>query len=437
MPSARLPSATARGDASSDLIEFARRNAAERGYVSPNGFHRAFANGPAVDIAAAHPRMRAKGDKVRAHAFHVALAKLELLLGQYDDGTPFRRFVGQARKLRRIGKLVRPNPGHGEKLGRHAVADGDRPRFVEEKRVDIAGGFDGAAAHRNHVLAQEAIHARNADRRKQAANRGRNQTNEKSHHRRGRQRHARIVGERHQRHDGKKEHQREPDEQDVERDLVGRLLTRSSLHESDHAIEKGFARIGADLDDDAIGQHLGAARYRAAIAAAFADDRCRFAGDGRFVDRSDAFEHIAVARDEHPCFDHDLVAFAQRRGADRFFLPIDDLAGLRVLAHLAERRRLRLAAPFGDGFGKVREQHREPQPSGDEHRKPDGRRVGRTREHVAHQEHGGEQASHFDHEHNRVLRHVGGGKLAKAVPHRRAEDGFVEQRELPRGCGCH
>ncbi len=39
--------------------------------------------------------------------------------------------------------------------------------------------------------------------------------------------------------------------------------------------------------------------------------------------------------------------------------------GLAFGAGLLQRFRLRLAAPFGDGFGKVGEQHREPQPEDD------------------------------------------------------------------------
>ena len=39
--------------------------------------------------------------------------------------------------------------------------------------------------------------------------------------------------------------------------------------------------------------------------------------------------------------------------------------GLRLGAGLAQRVGLRLAAAFGDGFGEVGEQHREPQPEDD------------------------------------------------------------------------
>ena len=54
---------------------------------------------------------------------------------------------------------------------------------------------------------------------------------------------------------------------------------------------------GGDLDDDPVGQHLGAAGDRAAVAAALADHRRRLAGDGRLVDAGDAVDDVAVAGD--------------------------------------------------------------------------------------------------------------------------------------------
>ena len=110
---------------------------------------------------------------------------------------------------------------------------------------------------------------------------------------------------------------RQPDQQDVQRDLVGRLLARGALDQRDHAIEERLARIGGDAHDDAVGQHLGAAGDRRAIAAALADDRRRLAGDGRLVDRGDALDDLAVAGDELAGLDDHQVALAQRRRRDR------------------------------------------------------------------------------------------------------------------------
>ena len=63
------------------------------------------------------------------------------------------------------------------------------------------------------------------------------------------------------------EHDREAGQQDVERDLVGRLLPAGALDESDHLVDEALARLGRDLDDDPVGEHLGATGDRAAVAA--------------------------------------------------------------------------------------------------------------------------------------------------------------------------
>ena len=72
---------------------------------------------------------------------------------------------------------------------------------------------------------------------------------------------------------------------------------------------------GGDADLDPVRDHLGAAGDRRAIAAAFADDRRRFAGDRRLVDRGDALDDVAVARDEIAGLDqHDIALPELGRG---------------------------------------------------------------------------------------------------------------------------
>ncbi len=44
---------------------------------------------------------------------------------------------------------------------------------------------------------------------------------------------------------------RQAGEQDVERDLVGRLLPLGALDQRDHAVEEGLARAGGDAHRDA------------------------------------------------------------------------------------------------------------------------------------------------------------------------------------------
>jgi hypothetical protein len=76
-------------------------------------------------------------------------------------------------------------PGSGNKFRRLAVAERDGAGLVEQQRVDVARGLHRAAGHRQHVEAHQPVHAGDADRRKQRADRGRNQarTAPPAHHR--------------------------------------------------------------------------------------------------------------------------------------------------------------------------------------------------------------------------------------------------------------
>ena len=114
---------------------------------------------------------------------------------------------------------------------------------------------------------------------------------------------------------------------------------------------------------------LRAAGHRRAIAAAFADHGGRLAGDGRLVDRGDALDDFAVAGD--------VVARPRPRtwsplrraeAGTSLFAAVVQLAGDRLVAHLAQRVGLGLAAALGDRLGEVGEQHREPQPERDRNR---------------------------------------------------------------------
>ena len=142
-----------------------------------------------------------------------------------------------------------------------------------------------------------------------------------------------------------------------------------AFHQRDHAIEEGRALRRGDAHLDPVGQHARAAGDGRTIAAALADHRRGFAGDRRFVDRGDAFDHVAVARDQVAgLHQHDVallqVAVPAPTASSRAFMRREPL-GRRLGARPAQRRRLRLAAAFRHRLGEVGEQHRHPQPEDD------------------------------------------------------------------------
>ena len=125
------------------------------------------------------------------------------------------------------------------------------------------------------------------------------------------------------------------------------------------------------LHDDPVGQHRGAAGDRGAVAAGFADDRGRLAGDRRLVHRGDALDHVAVAGDHLAGLDHDkspscnaAPATSSSRSAAPVPVPVEP-PGHRGGLGPAQRFGLGLAAAFGHGLGEVGEHHGQPQPGDD------------------------------------------------------------------------
>ena len=259
-------------------------------------------------------------------------------------------------------------PLTGRNSRRLAVAERDRAGLVEQQRIDVARRLDRAAGHGEHVEAHQAVHAGDADGREQRADRGRDQRHEQRDEHDDRDGAAGIGGEARDRRRRQHEDQRHAGEQDVERDLVRRLLALGALDQRDHAVEEGRAGRRGDAHADPVGQHLRAAGDGRAVAAGFADDRGGFAGDRRFVDRGDAFDHLAVGRDDVAGLDEHDVADLQAGAGHQLevgAVVAGEQLGLRLGARPAQRIRLRLAAPFGDGFGEIGEQHGEPEPEDD------------------------------------------------------------------------
>ena len=119
-----------------------------------------------------------KGTNVASQLVHFARTQSEFLFGQYDNGTPFRRFVGERAQLCRCREVVRLDARRGMKRDRHTIAERDGAGFVEQQHIDISSGFDRASAHRQHIALKYAIHPGDADGAEQPADRRGNQTNQ-------------------------------------------------------------------------------------------------------------------------------------------------------------------------------------------------------------------------------------------------------------------
>ena len=324
---------------------------------------------PLADLSAVrevdprHPGLGREGHELSGGKLaRGAFAQTVISLGQHHDRAALRGLVGEAGQLCRIRQRGVGATGDGDELGGLAVAQGDRAGLVQQQGVHVTSGLHGASGHGQHVVLHEPVHAGDADGRQERTDGGRDQADqERDEDDDG------LLGAGEDREGLKRGRGREEDdgqarEQDVERDLVGCLLPAGALDQSDHPVDEALARVGGDLDDDAVGEHLGPAGDRAAVAARLPDDRGRLAGDRRLVDAGHALDDVTVAGDGLACDDHDPVPDLQLRRRD--LRPVDQVRG-RLGLGLPERGGLCLPAPLGHCLREVGEHHGQPEPDDD------------------------------------------------------------------------
>ncbi len=364
----------------------------------------------AVDVHARHAGLGGEGDPLGLGELAlVALAQPVLFLREDHDGAALGGLVGQRRQLRGIGQFGFRRSLDRDELGGLAVAERDRARLVEQQRGNVAGGLDRTPRHREDVALDEPVHAGDADGGEQRADGRRDEAHEQS----GEHDH-RLLGvcvdrERLQGDHGQQEDDGEGREQDVEGDLVRRLLPGRTLDQGDHPVDEGLAGLGRDLDDDPVREDLRAAGDGRAVAARFADDGRGLAGDGGLVDRGDAFDDVTVARDDVAGLADHEVADPQVGAGYPLLVRADQAAGDGVRLRLAQGVGLGLAAALGDCLRQVGEDRGQPQPCRDRPAEPVRR--------VLDRQHGGDHRPHEDHEHDRRLDHDARVEL----PHRVGE----------------
>ena len=122
-----------------------------------------FSDLSSVEIHAAHSRVSGKGNERCAKLVDVASPQAVLFLGQDNDAASFRRFIGQRRKLSRVGQPLGCHSIGCDKFNSLAIPKRDRPGLIEQQRVDIAGCFDCSARGGNDIGLDHTVHASNAD----------------------------------------------------------------------------------------------------------------------------------------------------------------------------------------------------------------------------------------------------------------------------------
>ena len=133
-----------------------------------------------VEVDAAHPGLGGERHELGAGELArraLAQAVLAAWPARRSSGPPGSRRRGW-RAARRPRARLGSHAGDRDELGGLAVAEGDRAGLVEQQRVDVAGGLDRAARHRQHVALHEPVHAGDADGREQRADRGRDQADQ-------------------------------------------------------------------------------------------------------------------------------------------------------------------------------------------------------------------------------------------------------------------
>ena len=351
-----------------------------------------------------------------------------LFAPQFDDRFPLGRFVGQRRVHAGFDEPTHIHLRCRVEFGRLAVADGDGSRFVEQQRVDVAGRFDGLARFGDDVRTQRPVHSGDPDRRQQSPDRGRDQADEQRNERGDRDVGPHVVGEGFQRGANDHEYQREPGQQDRQRDFVRRFLPRSAFDERNHFVQETFARHGGHPDADAVGQHFRTARDGAFVAAGLADHRRAFAGNGAFVDRGEPLDDLAVGRDDVARLTFEDIVFFQRVAADDTNSIAVDQFGRGLLARFAQRIGLRFAARFGDRLCEIGEQQRNEQHDENDEvvsERPLGR-IPRNEDVEQQDEHDGRDD--LDGEHDRVFNHRPRIEFAYRCTETLFDELFIEQR---------
>jgi hypothetical protein len=151
--------------------------------VSQHRIRRAFADAYPIQVHAAHARLSREGYELHAlrgacSSTHLPAAQAVLLFGQDHDAAALRCFIRQGGQLDGFGQLLLCHPIDGDEIYSLSVAERNRTGLIQQKHIHVAGSFYRPPGQRDDVALDHAIHAGDANRRKQATNGGRNQADQ-------------------------------------------------------------------------------------------------------------------------------------------------------------------------------------------------------------------------------------------------------------------
>ena len=315
---------------------------------------------------------------VRVRSVQVAAAQLKLLFASTTIERPSGVSSASEASCAASASSCASTPRRGIERRGLAVAERDRAGLVEQQHVDVARGLDRAAGGRDRRSPGSCDPCPRC-RSPTAAppivvgiRQTSSATSTVSGHDRAlaRGRHG-VERERQQRGRREQEHQRQRRQQDRERDLVRRALRASRLRPS-RSCGRGSSRPGwlvtrtTSQSDSTRVPPVTDERSPPASRSTGADSPVMALSSTdatpSMTSPSPGMMSPASTSTRSP-----LRSCARAHGARGAlaFAPSSSLLRVHLLAHPRSARGLRFAAAFGQRFGEVREQHREPQPDRD------------------------------------------------------------------------
>ena len=386
-------------------MQIGRNLSALRRNVLLNRVRSAFANLGAIrEIHAAHAGLGCK--------LHVGGARGFLNVGsqtasQLQRGFALGGFVAKAGQRRAANQIAAVCPFYGEEISGQAVAKGNGAGLVQNHGVYIAAGLDRLAGHGDHIEAGHTVHTGNADGGEQAADGGGDQTNHQGNQGGQRQLNPAIHADGIQGDNHDQENDGQGNQKRAQCDFVGRFFAGGAFHQRDHPIQKAVAGIRGDADFQPVRHHGSAAGHGAEVAAALPNHGSGFTGDGRFIHRRNAFDHLAVTGNHLAGRHHHNIALFQLAGRhDGFAAVLIQQMGLGVLLGFLQAGGLGLAPALRHRLCEVGKQHRHQQNDGNNQvvSAQSGIALAKQPRHNRQQQRN--QEAGFHHEHDRILEHI-------------------------------